>query len=154
MMKDTKREIRQSSSIHQKIRSASFVDYDTKIAETFKYNLATKFKAGSDRVHQTFKRIRSLITDKSIQLYNGVIWDRLIIHMFIWFVEAFIEGLTFNYALYVLVGFRFDIFTIFAYGILIKQSIDIYLRLKVDGTNTTVSEEDKHVPGQSPSSIA
>ena len=142
-MKSSERRIRQSSSIHQKIRSAQFVSYNYSYIETFKYKLHTIFEEGSNRLDQKLKWIRSFITNKLVSVYNGVIWDRLIYHTCIWLVEAFIEGLTINYVLYVLFGYDFNIWTIFAYGILIKQAIDIYWRMKVDGTNTEISEENK-----------
>ena len=143
MMKSSGKKIRQSLSIHHKIRNAGFVDYDYSSIETFKYKLRTKLQVDSDKIIIALKRFRSIINDKLVLLYNGVIWDRLIYHAFIWLVEAFIEGASINYILYVLFGSDFNIWTIFAYGMLIKQSIDIYWRMKVDGTNTTVSEKDK-----------
>ena len=131
MMKSINQKIKQSLSIHQKIRSAQFISYGT---ETFKYKLHTIFKSGRDR----FRSLKSIIHDKLVKLYNGVIWCQLIDHACIWVAE----GLTINYALYVLFGFPFNIFTIFAYGILIKQGIDIYNRMKDDGSINTIPKKD------------
>lgn len=143
MMKGSGRRIRQSSSIHQRIRSACFVDYDYHAIDTFKYRLRTKIEVGSDRLIRGLRFIGSSITNKSVSMYNTVIWDRLVYHACIWLVEAFIEGFTINYVLYVLVGLDFNVWTIFAYGMLIKQSIDIYWRMKVDGADTAIPEKGK-----------
>lgn len=143
MMKSSGKRIRQSLSIHHRIRNAGFVDYDYSSIETFKYKLGIKIQVGSDRIIIGLKKLRSIIKDKLGSIYNTVIWDRLMYHAFIWLVEAFLEGVSINYILYVLLGYDFNIWTIFAYGVLVKQAIDIYWRLKVDGTNTAVSEENK-----------
>lgn len=123
-----------SLSIHQRIRSAEFVKYSTK---TFKYDLHIIFKSGITQI----RYLSSIVYNKSINIYNSVIWDRLLNHASIWLLESFIEGLAANYVLYVLFDRQFNIFTIFAYGILIKQGIDIYHRLKCNGSIDTVSKD-------------
>lgn len=54
----------------------------------------------------------------------------------IWLMNAFIEGFIVNFSVWGLLGWRFNFITIMAWGFAVKQSLDIYSRLKTNGTNT------------------
>ena len=142
-MKNSDKRTKQNLSIHQKIRSAKFIDYNYLPIETFKYKVRTKVKVYRDLVNQRIKKFISQINNRSIQIYNSVIWDRLIYNISIWLFEAFVEGLTLNYVLHILLGYPMNIWTIFAYGILIKQGLDIYWRMRINGETTTIPKENK-----------
>ena len=56
-------------------------------------------------------------------------------------INAFIEGLIVNFAVWGLLGWRFNFITIMAWGFAVKQFLDLYWRLKINGTNTKLPEK-------------
>ena len=59
----------------------------------------------------------------------------------IWLMNAFVEGLIVNFAVWGLLGWRFNFITIMAWGFVVKQSLDLYWRLKINGTTTKLPEK-------------
>lgn len=59
----------------------------------------------------------------------------------IWLMNAFIEGIIVNFAVWGLLGWRFNFITIMAWGFAVKQSLDLYWRLKINGTPTKLPEK-------------
>jgi len=59
----------------------------------------------------------------------------------IWLMNAFVEGLIVNFAVWGLLGWRFNFITIMAWGFAVKQSLDLYWRLKINGTITKLPEK-------------
>lgn len=53
-----------------------------------------------------------------------------------WLMNAFIEGLIVNFAVWGLLDWKFNFITIMAWGFAVKQSLDLYSRLKSNGTTT------------------
>ena len=58
-----------------------------------------------------------------------------------WVINAFIEGIIINFAVWGLLGWRFNFITIMAWGFAVKQFLDLYWRLKINGTNTKLPEK-------------
>jgi len=63
------------------------------------------------------------------------------IAMMIWLMNAFVEGLVVNFVVWGLLGWKFNIITIMAYGMAVKYSLDLYWRLKINGTNTKLPQK-------------
>ena len=61
--------------------------------------------------------------------------------MLIWLMNAFIEGLIVNFSVWGLLGWRFNFITIMAWGCAMKYFLDLYWRLKINGTNTKLPEK-------------
>lgn len=59
----------------------------------------------------------------------------------IWLVNAFIEGVIVNFAVWGLLGWKFNFITIMAWGFAIKQLLDLYWRLRINGSNTKLPEK-------------
>ena len=59
----------------------------------------------------------------------------------IWLMNAFVEGLIVNFAVWGLLGWRFNFITIMAWGFVVKQSLDLYWRLKINGSTTKLPEK-------------
>lgn len=50
-----------------------------------------------------------------------------------WLTNAFVEGLIVNFAVWGLLGWEFNFITIMAWGMAVKQTLDLYWRLKING---------------------
>lgn len=133
-MKNTGRKEKRSSLIHQQIRKAAFVQYGEDKNENNKYKY----------VHKTFLRLKKTFANakrwlnsriQKTNLWVGLIdWKKVREESSQWIVEAFLEGITLNFATHWLFGVPFNPATIFAHGILVKQGLDIYWRLRRDGS--------------------
>lgn len=143
MMKAIKKETKQSSLIHQKIRNASFMPLENPNTKRFKYNLwllISKYFNKKLIVLRTFcnKIIQGLILWINQTDFKGMIYDSTI-----WFIEAVIEGVIINFIVWGLIGLDFNFITIIAWGFAIKQFLSIYWRLRKNGSNTTIPTKDK-----------
>ncbi len=138
MMKSIKKEIRQNSSIHNKIRGASFVLVESEQTKRLKYLLnffrIEKFKQKMTSLKRSFM---SVIQFTGLWI-NKVDWKGAREFVSIWMIEAFIEGLTANFATHYLLGFQFNVKTILAHGIIIRQGLSIFWRLKQNGPSETI----------------
>ena len=63
------------------------------------------------------------------------------IAMMIWLMNAFVEGLVVNFVVWGLLGWRFNIITIMAYGMAVKYSLDLYWRIKINGKHARLPEK-------------
>jgi len=59
-----------------------------------------------------------------------------------WIINAFIEGLIINFSVWGLLGWKFNFITIMAWGFATKQLLDLYWRLKINGTTTKLPEKN------------
>lgn len=59
----------------------------------------------------------------------------------IWLSNAFVEGVIVNFAVWGLLGWEFSFITIMAWGVAVKQSLDLYWRIKINGTTTKLPEK-------------
>jgi len=75
-------------------------------------------------------------------LASKVEWNTVKNDLFEWAVEVLIEGMSANFATHFLLGVDFTIFTIIAHGIVIKQGLSIYWRLKEHGTASKIPKKD------------
>lgn len=142
-MKKENQKAKQSLLIHNEIRKASFVPINEQHTQRFKYfsNLFGDVDIKSKL--QTLKRFINKIIQKPKLWIQNVEWKQLTKDASIWVIEAFVEGITANFATSKLFGVEFSFGNILAHGILIKQSLDIYWRLRKNGSNTKLPKENK-----------
>ena len=142
MMKVIKKEIKQSSSVHQGIRNASFVPLESHDTEKFKYNSKFKVSKYIDDRLIAFKTICNKIIQKPQLWLQEVDFKAIRNDVSAWVIEALIEGFVINFVVWVLLGWEFNLLTILAWGFAMKQLLSIYWRLKKDGTNSTIPKKD------------
>lgn len=139
----TKKEIKQSSSIHQKIRNASFVPLESYNTKRFKYNIGLKISRYINNKLIALKTIHNKIIQRLQLWLHKVDFRAIRDDLSTWLMEALIEGFVINFIVWALLGWRFDLITMLAWGFAIKQLLSIYWRLRKDGTHSTILKKDK-----------
>ena len=143
MMKAIKKETKQSSLIHQRIRNASFVPLESHDTEKFKYNIRFRLSKYINRKFIALKTIRNKIINNPKLWLAEVDFKAIRNDVSMWLVEALIEGFVINFVVWALIGWKFNLITMFAWGFAMKQLLSIYWRLKKDGTNPTIPKKDE-----------
>ncbi len=143
MMTDIKKEIKQSSLIHQKIRTASFVPVESRSTEKFKYNVYLKSSKYINKKLIALKTIFNKIIQKPSLWFQKVDFRAIINDILTWIIEALIEGFVINFIVWALIGWRFNLVTLLAWGFAIKYLLSIYWRFRKDGANSTISYKNK-----------
>lgn len=139
MMKLIKKETNQNSLIHQRIRNASFVPLESQDTEKFKYNILLRRSKYINDTLIVLKTFCNKIIQRPQLWLNKVDFKAIKSDTATWLIEASIEGFVVNFVVWALIGWRFNIATMFAWGFAIKQLLSIYRRLKKDGSNPTIS---------------
>jgi len=142
-MKAIKKEIKQSSSIHQRIRQASFVPLESHDTEKFKYNPRFKISKYINDKFIVLKTTCNKIIQKPSLWVQEVDFRAIRNDTLMWVVEALIEGFVINFVVWALIGWKFNLITMLAWGFAMKQLLSIYWRLKKDGSNSTIPKKDK-----------
>lgn len=142
MTKDSGEDTRQSLSKQQENRGAAFVPTKSEEKENFKYVSLYKIKHRASDIFISWKRRINSIRQKPGLWTNNIKWDRVRRDSLRWLIEAFVEGLTANFATWQLLGFGFDPLTILAHGIVIKQGLSIVWRLRY-GPTSKLPEKDE-----------
>lgn len=65
-----------------------------------------------------------------------------------WLTNAFVEGIIVNFIVWRLWGLEFGFLTIMAWGCLMKYSLDMYWRLRTNGTTATIPKKYEQLPEQ------
>ena len=143
MMKVIKKETKQNSLIHQRIRNASFVPLESHSTEKFKYNLGFKVSKYINKKFIALKTICNKIIQKPQLWLQRIDFKAIISDGSIWLLEAFIEGFIINFVVWSLMGLKFSLITMLAWGFVVKQLLSIYQRLKKDGTPATIPGSNK-----------
>ncbi len=143
-MKAIKKETKQSSSIHQRVRSASFVPLESQHTEKFKYNIL--FRNGK-YINDKFVAFKTLCKKvfQTGQLYTQKVdFKKIRDDVSAWIAEALIEGFGINFVVWALMGWKFSLLTMLAWGFAIKQLLGLYWRLRnKDGSNPTIPKKDE-----------
>ncbi len=142
-MKATKKEIKQSSLIHQRIRKASFVPLESHSTEKFKYNPRFKVSKYINEKFVVLKTTWNKIIHKIRLWVQEVDFKAIRDDTSMWVVEALIEGFVINFVVWALIGWKFNLLTMLAWGFAMKQLLSIYWRLRKDGTNSTIPKKDE-----------
>ena len=138
-----KKEIKQSSSIHQRIRNASFVPLESHDTKKFKYNPVFK---GIKYINDKFialKNICNRIIQKPRLWTQEVDFKAIRNDLSMWLFEASIEGFVINFIVWALIGWKFNFITMLAWGFAIKLLLSIYWRLRKDGPNPTIPKKNE-----------
>lgn len=142
-MKITKKETKGSSLIHQRIRNASFVPLESHDTKKFKYNLWFKVSKYINDKFIVLKTFCNKIIQKPQLWLQEVDFKAIRDDVSIWLIEASIEGFVINFIVWALMGWKFNLITMLAWGFAIKQLLSIYWRLRKDGTNSTIPKKNK-----------
>ncbi len=143
MMKAIKKETKQSSLIHQRIRKASFVPLESHDTESFKYNLGFKISKYINDKFVVLKTTPKRIIQKLRSWVQEVDFKAIRNDTSMWVVEALIEGFVINFVVWALIGWKFNLITMLAWGFAMKQLLSIYWRLRKNGTNPTILKKNK-----------
>jgi len=133
---------RQDSSIHEKIRKASFVPLEPEETKRFKYffdvlkNIRTR-----DRLTSVKRFVNTIIQKPKIWI-DKVDWKKTGEDASIWIVEACIEGVVANFVTHQFLGWKFGPGMILAHGFAIKQGLSIIWRIKQNGAASKLPQKD------------
>lgn len=120
---------------------AAFVSTKSENTKRFKYNFRLRLgKYNNEKftaLKNTCKKIKEMVQLKLNKFDFGAAG----IAAMIWLMNAFVEGLIVNFSVWGLLGWKFNFITIMAWGFVVKQSLDLYWRLKINGTITKLPEK-------------
>ncbi|KKM99107.1 hypothetical protein LCGC14_1151210 [marine sediment metagenome] len=142
-MRTIKKEIKQSSSIHQEIRNASFVPLESYDTEKFKYNFWFKVIKYINDKFIALKTTCNKIIQKQQLWVQEVDFKAIRNDVSMWLTEALIEGFIINFVVWALMGWKFNLVTMLAWGFAVKQLLSIYWRLRKDGPNPTIPKKNE-----------
>jgi len=141
-MKDTISERNQLEQLNQTSKGEiPFVRQMDDPTDKFKYNFLLRLSKYNNEkfiaLKNTCRKIRGMVQLKldkfDFKAAGGA--------TMLWLMNAFIEGLIVNFVVWGLLGWRFNFITIMAWGFAVKQSLDLYWRLKINGTTTKLPEK-------------
>ena len=141
MMMNIKKEKALSSLIHQKINKAAFISEEDDDTKTFKYNLSYSL---SKYTNEKFIAIKGICIKiwQSIRLkLDKVDWAKARWALSLWLINTFVEGVIVNFSVWGLFRWRFDLITIMAWGFAVDRLLNIYWRLKINGSTTKLPEK-------------
>lgn len=135
----TKRKQEQLNQISKS--SARAVPYEIDNTKRFKYKFPLRLSK--------YKNEKLIALKNTCKKIKGIVQLRLDKFDFkaagsatmIWLLNAFVEGLIVNFAVWGLLGWRFNFITIMAWGFAVKQFLDLYWRLKINGSTTKLPEK-------------
>ncbi len=142
MMNPTEEKQKQSSLIHQKIRTASFIPIKPETTDKYKYAWGYILYQEILRIMLAFKIPIKFLESKLVILKGNIDWKPLLRDSILWVAEALIEGATANFATHILCDVQFTLWSVFAHGIVIKQGISIFWRLRRNGSTTEIPNKD------------
>ncbi len=138
-----KKEIKQSSSIHQRIRNASFVPLESHDTKKFKYNPYLK---GIKYINDKFIALKTICNRiiQKLRLWTQEVDFKAIRNdLSMWLFEASIEGFVINFIVWALIGWKFNFITMLAWGFAMKQLLDVYRRLRKDGSTSKIPKKNE-----------
>ena len=141
-MKGTKgRKKRQEPLNQTNKRNAGAVHWESENTQRFKYKFLLRLSEYSNKkfiaLKHTCKKIKGMVQLK----LDKFDFKAASTATMIWLMNAFVEGIIVNFAVWGLLGWRFNFITIMAWGFAVKQSLDLYWRLKINGTTTKLPEK-------------
>ena len=142
-MRVIRKEIKQSSLIHQRIRGASFVSLESEDTKKFKYNLRLKLSEYFGKKFIALRTIRNKFIQKPQLWLQEINLKAIRGDVLIWSIEALIEGFITNFVFWALLGWEFNLWTMIAWGFAIKQLLSISVRLRKNGASSTIPTKNK-----------
>lgn len=142
-MNHTKKEVKQILSNKDKIRTFGFVHYKSEAVESFKNNgIHNTIRKISPKL-QNLKRFFKSMIEKPRLWSNNFDWKTIGNDSSLWFAEVLIEGVIANWWTHKIFELEFGVGMIIAHGFLIKQGLDLFLRLKQNGSSTKLLAKNK-----------
>lgn len=142
-MKNIKKEIKQNSLIHQRIRKASFVPLEDNKIDKFKYAFLFKSKKYINSSYFKLKTNCNKLIQKPQLWLHEIDFITIKTDLTSWVIEALIEGFVINFIAWSLIGMEFNLLTMLGWGFAIKQLLSIYKRLRNNGSNSKIPKKDK-----------
>jgi len=142
MMKNS-RETKKRQHLSKRINKAGFVSIDSVSIESFKYNLLCNIRHRCSTTSISIKRYLNSRIQRVQYWVALVFWDKVGADLLTWCIEAMLEGLSLNFATHYLLGMPFNMMTAFAHGIVVKQGLSIYWRLRVNGSTTKIPTKNE-----------
>ena len=141
-MKFITRRKKDQNSLNQTSKSkASFVSAENGNTKRFKYKFLLRHSKYINEklitLKNTCKKIKGMLQLKLDKFDFKAASGATVV----WLLNAFVEGLIVNFTVWGLLGWKFNIITIMAWGMAVKQSLDLYWRLKINGTTTKLPEK-------------
>lgn len=133
---------KQSSSIHQKIRNASFVSTESEEKENFINSVKQGLSIRCAKHLLNLKRRLNSIVQKPALWASFIDWRKVKRDAIEWLIESAVEGFIANFVTHFLIGRPFTPMTVMAHGFAIKLGIDIYWRLKKHGPASKLPTKD------------
>ena len=124
-MKATKKQGTQSSLIHQRIRNVSFVPLESHDIERFKYKLRLRISKYANDKLVALKNLCNKIIRRVQRWTQNVDFKKIRDDVSTWLIEALIEGFIINFIVWALIGWKFNLLTMLAWGFAVKQSLSI-----------------------------
>jgi len=143
MKKQGKENQHHSSSLHENIRKAKFVPIEEGKKDSDKYDFHYRIKCFSSKAMLSWKRRINSFKQRPRLWASEVDWEIVWGDSVIWIVEASVEGLTANFATHFLIGLPFTPMTLLAHGIVIKQGLSVYRRMKLYGGDSKIPKKNK-----------
>ena len=97
----------------------------------------------------TNKKLAALKTTKNKIIQKPQLWlnkidfKSMVEDSSTWIVEAIIEGFLVNFAVWGIIGWRFTLITVLAWGFAVKQLLSIYWRLRNNGADSKILKKNK-----------
>ena len=143
MMRVIGKGIRQSSSNHQRHRSASFVPLESTKTEKFKYDVWLRVNKYINDKLLVLRTIRNKIVQKPQLWVQDVDFKAIRNDTSMWVAEAVIEGSVVNFVVWALMGWTFNLITMLAWGFAVKQLLSVFWRLRKNGSPSTIPTKNK-----------
>ena len=132
-------------NLSSRINKAGFVSTESKNIESFKYNLICNIKHRCSATSISIKRYLNSRRQSVLLQVRNVDWNKVGVDSWVWCIETMVEGVSLNFATHYLLGTPFNMMTAFAHGIVVKQGLSIYWRLRVNGTTSKLpTKHDKY----------
>lgn len=144
----TKRKNKQNSLNQTNKSGAAFVSVMDGNTKRFKYNFQLRLSKYNNEkfiaLKNSCKKIKEVVQLK----LDKFDFKAASSASAIWLMNAFVEGLIVNFSVWGLLGWKFNFITIMAWGFVVKQSLDLYWRLKRNGTTTKLPEKHQQFSKQ------
>ena len=122
---------------------AEFVSLEPEKKETFKYRLRHKINVAVLKLLLSWKREFNSIAQKPQLWLSKINWKSVKSELLEWIVDVLIEGISINFVMHYLFGFKFTFMTAIAYGVLAMKLLEYYRKVKTYGASSKAFNKNK-----------
>ena len=138
-MRSTTQKIKQALCLHQKIRQSVTLPKKERFIKLYYCKVTNRLKSCLAII-----KTKITIAHQSFNLYKSKIdWVGARYDFAIWFANVCLEGIPLNIMSFFLFGIDFNPGTVLAHGIIVIHGLDIWQRLRKDGTSSKIPHKDK-----------